>query len=158
MTLTKAKRTTAGYEQDFHRWALDQAAALEEKRWSEVDWENVAEEIESLGRNNRQALETNLEILIAHLLKCLIQPERRTRSWDMTIREQRRRIARLTERHPSLRDVPEAHFSDAYVEGRWMAIRDTGLEEPSFPGSCPFTLEEVLAPSFFPSPGETGGR
>lgn len=138
------------YEVDFHRWTADQAAALRNAASAEIDWENVAEEIESLGRSYRRALENRFEILLAHLLKCLVQPERRTRSWDMTIAEQRKQIASLIERNPSLGDLPRTNFDRAYKDAVWRATRDSGLPESAFPPASPFTVQEVLDPAFLP--------
>ena len=161
MTVTFArKRSKAGslYETDFHRWADEQARAVREGRGTDVDWENVAEEIESLGRSDRHALHNHLENLIAHLLKCIVQPERRTASWDATIREQRKRIGQLVQRNPSLRTVPKEYYGTAYQEAVWRAVRDTGYAEDAFPQASPFTLDEVLDPGFLPGSSEGKGR
>jgi hypothetical protein len=142
--------TRSLYESDFHAWAAQQARSIRHMRAADIDWENVAEEIESLGRRDRRALENHLDVLIAHLLKCLVQPERRTASWDLTIREQRRQIARLIERNPSLKDVSARRYEAAYADGIWRAVRDTGLAEGEFPGAPPFSLAEALDPDYLP--------
>jgi len=83
------------YSGDFHAWAFRQAALLREGRRSELDWENLAEEIGDLGTSQRSELVSRLEVLLTHLLKWQFQPERRGRSWSQTIAEQRDRIGRL---------------------------------------------------------------
>ena len=81
------------YETDFHQWAFEQAQRL--RSGEPVDVENVAEELETLGRSEERELTNRLAVLLQHMLKCERQPERRNAGWDATIKEQRRRIARL---------------------------------------------------------------
>lgn len=150
MGLAKAKQALPLYERDFYEWTHAQARALRQSNENQIDWDNVAEEIESLGRNDKRSLESHFEILVAHLLKCLVQPSRRTRSWDVTIREQRKQIAKLLRKNPSLQDVPATQFSDLYADAVWRAARDTGLQEGDFPAASPFTLGEIFDPNFTP--------
>ncbi|BAC91519.1 DUF29 domain-containing protein, partial [Gloeobacter violaceus] len=90
------------YRSDFHAWTVEQAAALKARQWDRLDIENLAEEIEALGRAERRELESRLAVLIAHLLKWQFQSERRSNSWQATIDEQRDQIARLLTSQPSL--------------------------------------------------------
>jgi len=151
MSLAKARVAPNLYGRDFFRWTVEQAAALREAAWDDVDWDNLADEVESLGRRDRRALVSHLEIVLAHLLKCIVQPERRTRSWDNTIRAHRDHIAKIVARNPSLRSVPAEEFEEAYRGAIFLAHRDTGLEETVFPVEPPFTLEQALRPDFPPS-------
>src|SRR5205085_11646300 len=77
------------YDRDFYSWSLEQARLVREGRWDAVDRENVAEEIESLGREQFNKLESALRVLLVHILKWDHQPERRTRSWVISIKDQR---------------------------------------------------------------------
>jgi hypothetical protein len=155
-TLDRHKGTTDSYEGDFYAWITSQTRALREVRWDELDWENLAEEIESVGRNDKRAIESHLKILLAHLLKCLVQPERRTDSWDQTIRTQREEIQALLRRSPSLGRLPVERFGEAYESALRLAARDTGISETKLPQVPPFSLEETLSPSFFPAPPRRG--
>ncbi|MEB3147502.1 MAG: DUF29 domain-containing protein, partial [Sphaerospermopsis sp.] len=74
------------YQTDFYAWSQEQANLLRHQQWHELDWSNLIEEIESLGRKERQELRNRLSILIAHLLKWEYQPTKRSRSWLATIR------------------------------------------------------------------------
>src|SRR5690242_600857 len=91
------------YDQDFVTWAEQQAkairrAAAERVNTSEpIDWENVAEEIESLGKEQLHRLDSAYVVLLHHLLKWRFQPRRRSRSWQLTIAEQRRRVRKVME-------------------------------------------------------------
>ncbi len=102
------------YEADYHRWTKDQASALREQRLAEIDWENVAEEIESLGRSDRREIESRLAVILEHLLKWQFQPERRSASWQASLFEQRNRIHRLLLESPSLKGYPATVLDDEY--------------------------------------------
>src|SRR3954454_24820569 len=92
------------YERDFHAWANKQAALLRAGHVSHADILNIAEEIESMGRSERNQLTNRLAGLMAHLLAWQFQPNLRGNSWRLTIREQRRRAGRVLGQNPSLTD------------------------------------------------------
>lgn len=97
------------YESDFYAWTKEQAELLKHKTWEALDLPNLIEEIESLGRQERQELRNRLGVLLGHLLKWQYQPLNRGNSWLATIREQRREAARVLKENPSLKPyLPEA--------------------------------------------------
>lgn len=85
---------TTRYNSDFYGWTQEQASLLRSGDLSQLDRENLSEEIESMGNSQRSELESRLEVLFLHLLKWQFQSERQGRSWKLTIEEQRRKIAR----------------------------------------------------------------
>src|SRR5215471_2684588 len=97
------RRNAAAYDGDFYAWTHEQARLLRTGQFALVDIENVAEELESMGRSDKRELDSRLEILLMHLLKWQIQPNFRSTSSQGTIREQRRRIERAFRESPSLR-------------------------------------------------------
>lgn len=142
------------YETDFYAWTQTQAAALRAGRDRELDIANLVDEAETLGRNRRRAIASHLEVLLAHLLKCIIQPGRRTASWDRTIADARREIEAEIARSPSLADHPREVYEAAYRAGARRAVRETGLDASTFPPQPPFSLDEALDPLFQTSPAE----
>lgn len=141
-----------GYDEDLVLWSERQAALIRAGRLDLVDWQNVAEEIESLGASERRAVGHRIEILMMHLLKWQYQPVHRSRSWRATIRTQRGRIERLLKQSPSLRrEVPEIS-ADHYGLAREMASAETGFALATFPESLPYTPEQILQDDFFPGP------
>ena len=68
-----------------------------------LDWENLAEEIKSMGGRDRRELESRLAVVLLHLLKWQEQPALRGSSWRKTLRTQRREIRKLLQQSPSLR-------------------------------------------------------
>ncbi len=142
----------ANYDVDFFEWTQAQAAALAAGQASKLDWANLAEEIESLGKRDRRGLRSRLEILVMHLLKWYYQPERRQtgHSWSSTIWEQRGRIEQILADSPSLhRLVPDTIAQD-FQRVRQRTSDETGLPLDLFPESCPWTVEEVLDVMFWP--------
>lgn len=138
------------YETDFFGWTREQAELLKSGRFSELDTEHLIEEIEAMGRSERQQLTRRFEILLIHLLKWKYQPAFRGRSWQLTITEQRRRIAKLLAANPSLQPEIDACFLDAYDDARFGAMKETGLALESFPVEPPFDLYKVLGLGYWP--------
>lgn len=138
------------YDQDFVEWTARNAELLRAGRVQEADLEHIAEEIEDMGKSQRRAVESRLEVLLAHLLKWRFQPEQRSASWKATIKLQRSKIAKVLRENPSLRNAPAEELADAYTNAVIQAAGETGLPEDSFPPSCPFPLEQVMASGFFP--------
>jgi len=145
------------YEEDIVLWSerqgelLRRRAAGELINEAELDWPNIAEEIESMGRAERDQLISRLAILLAHLLKWRYQPDRRGNSWRLTILEQRRRSERIVARNPSLRSRLADIVAEAYGDAILIAARETELPEETFPPVCPWTFDEAALAEF---PGE----
>ena len=136
--------SSAHYETDFYQWTQQQAALLRQGELSALDVENLAEEIDDMGASRERELENRLAVLLAHLLKWIVQPERRGNSWRLTILEQRRRLARLLEKNPSLRARLSTIIPDVYGDAILIAAREMGKSESEVPGTMPFTVEQAL--------------
>ncbi|NEU74863.1 DUF29 domain-containing protein [Hassallia byssoidea VB512170] len=142
------------YKTDFYAWTQEQVRLLTTQQWNQLDTINLIEEIETLGRKERQELRNRLGILLGHLLKWQFQADKRTNSWLGTIREQRIQIKLLLSDSPSLKPYLEEVFLTAYELGLAFAIRETQLGEQVFPEICPYTLGETLNPEFLPNPNQ----
>ncbi len=138
------------YHTDFHAWAIEQAELLRAGRLAEADATNIAEELASMGRSERRELVTRLAVLLLHLLKWAFQPERRGKSWRLTIEEQRRQILRHLGENPSLRAGIEEAMADAYADAVLRAERETDLPRDYFPWACPYSFTEATAEGFWP--------
>jgi hypothetical protein len=138
------------YDTDFYAWTQEQAKLLRHQQWSQLDLLNLIEEIESLGKQQRAELRNRLKVLIGHLLKWEYQAERRSRSWLMTIRIQRRDTQELLEENPSLKPYLQEALQKIYESGRDLAVGETNLPLKTFPENCPYTLEEILRDGFYP--------
>jgi hypothetical protein len=138
------------YSTDFYAWTIEQADRLKTQQWQNLDIENLVEEIESLGRQERQQLTHRFGILLGHLLKWQYQPSYRSNSWQAMIREHRRRILRLLEENPSLQPFLSESLELGYEDGVDLAIQETNLPVETFPTACPYTLNQALDAEFLP--------
>jgi Domain of unknown function DUF29 len=138
----------AAYERDFYTWTIDQARLIREGRWVALDRENLAEEIESLGREQFERLESALRVLLMHMLKWDHQPERRGRSWQLSIKAQRVRVDRLLETNPGLKPRVSEAVTHGYRLARIEAAQETGLEEEKFPPQCPYSWNDIVSRDF----------
>lgn len=136
------------YETDFYAWTLEQSKLLKEGDFKHLDITNLVEEIESLGKQQRQELRNRLGILIGHLLKWDYQPEKRSKSWRVTIRGQRREILQILEENPSLKSYLAEAIADAYESGKDLVVGETPLDYVDLPESCPYTPEQLFDPNF----------
>lgn len=143
-------RALTPYEADYVQWCAEQGALLREGRFSDLDRENLAEEIESLGRRDKREIRSRMEVLLAHLLKWEFQPGHRSHSWQSSISEQRIWIGNIIKDSPSLRRYPAQIFNDAYKDALLVAVRETGLRKSHFPGEPPFTSRQALDERFWP--------
>jgi Domain of unknown function DUF29 len=147
---TEISRSPLLHQTDFYAWTQTQAKLLRDRTWEQLDIEQLAEEIESLGKQQRQELRHRLGVLLGHLLKWEFQPDKRSKSWLITIREQRREILELLQDSPSLKPYLLEAMQKAYPAGIDLVLRETGLEERELPIECPYSLEQALAHTFFP--------
>ncbi|OKH28050.1 DUF29 domain-containing protein [Chroogloeocystis siderophila] len=138
------------YETDYLEWIESTVKKLRSQNYESVDWENLIEEIEDMGRGERRSLESNLIVVLLHLLKWQYQPEYRSGSWESSIIEHRRRIKKLLKESPSLKPYLESIFAEAYTEAAKQAKAETGLPLETFPTQCPYELVEVVNDEFLP--------
>lgn len=140
------------YEKDVIAWANEQAGFIRAGRFDLLDLENIAEEIEDVGKSEQRELESRMAVLIAHLLKWQFQPTHRGSSWEDTIIAQRNRIERRLRKTPSLKvSLSDTDWmADAWDDGVDMAVSETGIPRKVFPQTCTWTPQLILANDFFP--------
>lgn len=143
-------KSHAGYDQDFALWSTEQAALIRAGRFDAIDRENIAEEIESLGRSDRREIARRLGVLLEHLLKWEYQPSKRKPGWASTISEQRSQILGLVKESPSLKGHPANVLSQEYEFARHRAADVTGLPLKLFPATGIHSLEDILNFEFLP--------
>ena len=143
-------RSPSLYEKDYVLWAETIAEQLRSQSYDQVDWSNLIEEIEDMSRRERKALQSNLIILLLHLLKWQFQVEMRSGSWGGSIVEHRQRLQEDLQDSPSLRSVFPEIWESAYQKAIARTVAETGLAVKIFPIECPYCLEDVLADGFLP--------
>jgi len=140
----------SNYNSDFYSWTQEQAALIRAGRLSELDLENLVEEIETMGRSEKTALESRLTVLIVHLLKWQYQPVGRGNNWKYTIDDQRRKFQKVLKDNPGLKAQLDEILSDAYEQALHNASFETGLMESIFTPKLAWTLDQLCESSFYP--------
>ncbi len=143
--------SAALYDSDYLSWLAETAELLRSGRLNQIDVLNLAEELDDMGRSEKRAVESNLEVLLRHLLKYQYQGDRRSNSWRFTILEHRDRIAKAFRDSPSLRPYFASIYADCYTLARKKAAVKTGLSLETFPERVPFTPEAALDTEFLPN-------
>jgi hypothetical protein len=145
------------YETDWYAWVQEQAVLLEQGRFDALDVDHLVEELDLMAGSARDQLYDRLIILLAHLLKLQIARsvlpgvyDRAKRGWRLTCTEQRRRLARLLHRNPSLRPTLPDEVHEAYAVARLQAIAALQVDEGWLPAACPWQAEQVLDADFWP--------
>ncbi len=138
------------YETDYMQWIETTIEKLRSQDYANVDWENLIEEIEAMGRRDRQSLKSNLIVILLHLLKWEFQPEKRSGSWESSIIEHRRRVKDDLIDSPSLKPYLENIFAECYTQAVKQAKAETGLPLQTFPVQCPYELPQVIDDEFLP--------
>jgi len=140
------------YETDVVAWANEQAALIRAGRFDQLDIEHIADEIEDVGKSEQRELESRMAVLLAHLLKWQYQPERRGRSWSLTITDQRESISRRLQKTPSLKSSlnDSDWWADAWHDARRQAAHETGIEYSVFPKDFPWIFEQIMNFEFWP--------
>jgi hypothetical protein len=136
------------YERDTAAWAQQQSEALRRRAVDEIDWDNIAEEIEDLAASEKREIRNRLAVICEHLLKWAHQPDQRSGSWRGSVVEARDRIADVLEESPSLKPYPATQLAKSYNAGRRKAAAETGLI--GLPEACPWTIEQLLDQAFWP--------
>jgi uncharacterized membrane protein len=154
--MTKASEL---YDRDFVLWTEEQAAALRRAKNVNLalDWENLAEEIESLGKSQRTELKSQTRRILRHLFKLDASPAREPRGgWRSTIRDARTEIEDVLEDSPSLRrEVPDIVAKQSATAAKLAAADLARYGEPATGVNTRleqggFTADQVLG-DWFPN-------
>lgn len=138
------------YDKDIYGWAMHTAQLLRDRKMDELDFENIIEEMEALGRSVESELANRLSLVLSHLLKWQYQPTMRSHSWIYTIREQRKQAKNHLRKNPSLKGKLDEILIEAYDISISKAARDTALDEKVFPSECPYSFEQIMDQNFYP--------
>jgi len=135
------------YETDETAWLEAVASLIRLGQYENLDFPHLSEYLTDMARRDRREVKSRLTTLLAHVLKWVHQPERRSRSWRTTIIEQRQELSELLTSGVLLNHADDI-FADAYVEAVERAASETGLPADLFPAICPYSLADVLASEF----------
>jgi hypothetical protein len=140
------------YEEDFVLWTEKTAQLLKRKEFDSVDWENLIEEVEGMGKSDRQAVESLLTRLLEHHLKLAYwesERERNARHWIVEIVSFRGQLNKKI-KTATLKNHALDSFKEAYADARQTLIDARIVDKNSLPLEPNFTLEQVLDGDWFP--------
>lgn len=151
---------TALYHQDYSAWATRIIAILQAGNFSQLDVTNLISELQDMSKSTQRELESRLRILLAHLLKWQYQYQQLTerwrefdgKSWRSTITTQRTEIKLHLRKNPSMKSLLTTAINSAYADARELASDESDLSIELFPLSCPYTEQQILEQTFYPSP------
>jgi len=138
------------YDRDYYTWALKQAEALRQGRFTNLDLPHLVDEVEDMAKSQERELQSRLTILLTHLLKWAYQPEVRSKSWRLTIKDQRLQTNDLLGENPGMKPKAPQLFAKVYRRARIEAAKETPLEEEDYPATCPWTFEQSIDDGFWP--------
>ncbi len=138
------------HDEDFYGWAMAEANLLRQRRLGDLDFDNLIEELESMGASERRALVSRMAQLIFHLLKWQFQPDFRGRSWRASIKEQRKKTKGILKDNPSFKNEITNFISDAYEDAFLLIEKETPLDLKLFPAECPYSFEQIMNNEFYP--------
>ncbi len=131
------------YLDDETAWLEQTAELVAQRRWDDIDRENLSEYLLDMSRRDRREVLSRLTVLLSHLLKWEHQPDLRKGSWEATIRLQRSELHDLLEAG-TLRNHAIDVLAKAYQRAVEFAAAETGLPASVFPAECAWTLESLL--------------
>jgi Domain of unknown function DUF29 len=132
------------YDRDFSKWAGNQAKFLRKGEFSNLDIDNLIEEIQDLGKREKQMLSSYLENLLMHKLKVDFQPKKHTKSWDNSIELSSHKAQKTLLENPSLKPKLKDILKDSYFSARLLASSETKLDKETFPNECPWSLKDIF--------------
>jgi len=138
------------YDKDFYSWTQEQAELLKHGRFSELDIDNLIEEVETMGRTEKRELESRLTVLLLHLLKWKYQDVRQCRSWELSIIEQRLKFEETLKENPGLKSKLNDMLKKAYRYAVIEASKETKISIKIFPELCPWELDKITDSEFYP--------
>jgi hypothetical protein len=144
-------RQSTLYDSDFYAWTVEQAALLRAGKFDQADIANIAEEIESLGRDEKRRMRDRLTLLLARLLQWQVQRGWRCKAWQLKISEHR---LRLVQEHladnPSLGSILPKMVTSAWPIVVLRAARKLGFDKNTFPPVCPWPATSIIDDRFWP--------
>ncbi|OIP15426.1 MAG: DUF29 domain-containing protein [Comamonadaceae bacterium CG_4_10_14_3_um_filter_60_42] len=144
---------TTKYETDVVAWANEQASLIRAGRFEQLDLDHLAQEIEDVGKSEQRELASRISVLLMHLIKWQFQAHKRTGSWALTMKEQRRMCLRRIQKTPSLAPLlTDAEWlDDVWIDAKALAEKETGIDQGTLPEICPWAMADVLTEAWLPT-------
>lgn len=151
--LDTAQIATQVHDLDFYQWVQTTIENIQRGTIAAIDWDYLVEELQDLGNEQKNQLESRLLVLYEHLLKLTYWSQERDynqRGWRATILEQRKQLKRLLNRSPSLKPYFQEVAQEIYDDACQITSVKTGLNANLFPPSPIANIEQVLNEDWLP--------
>lgn len=143
------------YEDDVVAWSIEQAALLRSGKFSSLDIEHIADEIEGVGKSEQREFSSRMSILLAHVWMWQVKPSARGSSREVMIRTQRDSVERKIRKTPSLEGclADPDWWADAWGDAVALATKESDLNLATIPGNCPWDYAQLMEKiqQFFPN-------
>ncbi len=138
------------YSRDENLWYFENVKLIREGKLDLVDWEHIAEALEDMGKRDFREILSRLKILLIHLIKWMFQKDKRTKSWQQTIDEQRDELNSEFEFSKNEKNYAKENYKSTYQRAKKLASKETGLPLSTFPEEPPFTFEQAIDEDWMP--------
>ena len=141
------------YDSDYNLWLEETVKQLQAQDFNAIDWENLIEEIASLGRSEKRRVESLLTRLFEHLLKLVYWEKERDYNqnhWKREIYNFRKQISKELKASPSLKNYLDEVFEECYQDGRKLVSLASELPLNTFPTSPIGNVEQILDENWLP--------
>jgi hypothetical protein len=138
------------YQLDYHQWLLDTIELLKDQKFDQLDYENLSEELEALGRSEKRSVESLLEQILIHLLLYqywISERQYNGNHWCGEIATFRNQLHRYLDSR-TLKNYLENRLTKVYQDALRVVKIKTALKD--FPLDCPYTFEQILDHNYFP--------
>ncbi|MGB7442662.1 MAG: DUF29 domain-containing protein [Coleofasciculaceae cyanobacterium] len=152
MKIPTEQNTSTLYNQDYQLWLETTLQQLRSGEFTHVDWENLLDELESMGKSNRRAVKSLLTRLWEHLLKLGYwesEREYNRNKWKAETTTFRQQIRDELLDSPSLKPYLSEIFAATYLDAKKVMARLMDKPINFFPEEPPASLEEVLKEDWF---------
>lgn len=142
------------HDRDFYSWAIEQASLLKNGQFNLLDYGNLADELDDMGKSQESALVSAIKGALLHLLKLKYSPaEDPRKGWAISVSKQRTEIDITIQENPGLRSKLNTIFSNAWKYARKEAIFECRVynEHPNIPEESPFSFDDVVNEDFIPT-------
>jgi hypothetical protein len=139
----KVSKLSRLYNSDETAWLEESSRLIKEGRVEDLDYKHLREYLQDMARRDRREVRSRLVQLVLHLLKWQFQPRRRSKSWKVSVFDQRLELE-FDLLSKSLRNYALQVLEEVYDRAAKLAVAETGLPRSAFPKKCPYSLDFVL--------------
>ncbi len=135
------------HDRDFNLWVEKTKKAIQNRDFENMDWDNLLDEIDDMGKSEKRSLDSYMQRLIEHILKLKYwdeEVERCRKGWQQEVVNFRNRIKRILKKNPSLKNYLKSEYADLYQDAISTMVFDFEIPEDSF-----VEVEQIMQNDYF---------